>query len=230
MTSGGPLALNVEARWTLQSGAVIGIGGSFEVLGKVGFKGCSINDFGASLAFGQTENYFAAKAGATVTVLGIPVDFNAGIFAGQACSLDPLRFVDPEVEDVLIVKASEFAGVYLQFGAALSLSDIIFGTSSCFLDVGAQVNGALYYQGGPRFGSIGGRQKVGVNVDLICIISASAEWATAMRLDSVGILTVQGQARLCGKIGACPFCLKACKTLKVTGIVNDGGIDYDIDF
>lgn len=230
VTSGGPLALNCEARWTLQSGAVIGIGGSFEVLGKVGFKGCSINDFGASLAFGATENYFAAKAGATVTILGIPVDFTAGIFAGQACSLDPLRFVDPEVEGVLIVNPSEFAGIYLAFGGGLSLSEILFGTSSCFLDISAQANYALYYQGGPRLGSIGGRQKFRVDVDLICIISASAEWATAMRLDSIGQLTLQGQARLCGKIGACPFCLKACKSLTVTGILNDGGIDYDVDF
>jgi hypothetical protein len=230
VTPGSPLKLSVEARWTLQSGTVLGVGGSFDVNGKIGFKGCSINDFGASLAFGQTENYFAAKAGATVLVLGIPVDFTAGIFAGKACSLDPLKFVDPEVEDVLIVNATEFTGVYLQFGGGLSLSDILFGTSSCVLDVAAHVNGALYYQGGPRFGSIGGRQKVGVDVDLICIISASADWATAMRLDSVGKLTIQGQARLCGKIGACPFCLKACKSLKVTGIVTDGGIDYDIDF
>ena len=230
VTPGEPLKLSVEARWTLQSGNVLGVGGLFEVNGKIGFKGCSINDFGATLAFGQTENYFAAKAGATVTVLGVPVDFTAGIFAGKACSLDPLRFVDPEVEQVLIVKADDFSGVYLAFGGSLSLSDILFGGSSCVLDVGAHVNGALYYQGGPRFGSIGGRQKVGVDVDLICIISASADWATAMRLDSVGKLTVQGSARLCGKIGACPFCLKACKTLTVTGVVTDGGIDYDIDF
>jgi hypothetical protein len=67
-------------------------------------------------------------------------------------------------------------------------------------------------------------------VSLICIISASADWATAMRLDSVGKLTVQGSARLCGKIGACPFCLKACETIKVTGIVDDGGIDYKLEF
>jgi hypothetical protein len=230
VTPGEPLKLSVEARWTLQSGNVLGVGGMFEVNGKIGFKGCSINDFGATLAFGQTENYFAAKAGATVLVLGIPVDFTAGIFAGRACSLDPLRFVDPEVEDVLIVKADEFTGVYLAFGGSLSLSDILFGGSSCVLDVGAHVNGALYYQGGPRFGSIGGRQAVGVDVSLICIISASADWATAMRLDSAGKLTIQGSARLCGKIGACPFCLKACKSLKVTGVVTDGGVDYDIDF
>ena len=30
-------------------------------------------NFGASLAIGQIENYLAAKAGATVTILGIPV-------------------------------------------------------------------------------------------------------------------------------------------------------------
>ena len=230
VSSGEPLNLSLEARWTLQSGKVLGVGGLFEVKGKIGFKSCSINDFGATLAFGEIENYFAAKAGATVLILGIPVDFTVGIFAGQACSLDPLRFVDPEVEDVLIVNPATFSGVYLAFGGGLSLSEILFGTSSCFLDIRANVNNALYYQGGPRFGSIGGRQKFGVDVDLICIISASAEWGTAVRLDSAGKLTVQGQARLCGKIGACPFCLKACKTLKVTGIVTDGGIDYDVDF
>jgi len=230
VVAGTPLKLSIEARWTLQSGAVLGIGGSFEVKGKIGFKGCSINDFGASLAFGATENYFAAKAGATVLILGIPVDFDAGIFVGKACSLDPLRFIDPEVQDVLIVNAVEFAGLYLQFGGGLSLSEIIFGTSTCFLDISAHISNALYYQGGPAFGSIGGRTKVGVEVDLICIISASAEWAVAMRLDTIGRLTVQGQARLCGKLGYCPFCIKACKSLKVTGIVGDGGIDYDIDF
>jgi hypothetical protein len=89
----------------------------------------------------------------------------------------------------------------------------------------------VYYQGGSRFGSIGGRQEMGVDVDLICIISASAEWATAFRADlDSGIITVQGQAKVCGKIGACPFCLKACKTLTVTGTLDDGGIDYEIDF
>lgn len=230
VTSGGPLSLNVEARWTLQSGAVLGIGGSFEVIGKIGFKGCTINNFGASLAIGQEENYFAAKAGATVLILGIPVDFNAGIFAGHACSLDPLRFIDPEAEDVLIAHVSEFSGIYLQFGAGLSLSDILFGTSSCLLDVSANVNGALYYQGGPRFGSIGGRQKIGVSVDLICIISAEASWATGFRLDSEGKLTLAGKAHLCGKIGACPFCLKACATLAITGTVTDGGVDYALDY
>ncbi|MBI3853459.1 MAG: LamG domain-containing protein [Verrucomicrobia bacterium] len=230
VSSGGPLKLNIEARWTLQEGAVLGIGGSFEVLGKIGFKGGSINDFGASLAIGKFENYIAAKAGATVTIIAIPVDFNVGIFAGRACSLDPLKFIDPEVEEVLITKADEFAGIYLQFGASVSLSDILFGSSSCLLDLTGSVNYALFYQGGPRFGSIGGRQKLSLSADLICIISAEASWAMGYRLDTEGKLSMAGKARLCGKIGACPFCLKACATLSVSGTVTDEGVDYSIDY
>ncbi|MEP6664752.1 MAG: hypothetical protein ABJC04_13935, partial [Verrucomicrobiota bacterium] len=229
VSGGGPLSLNVEARWTLQSSAVIGIGGSFEVIGKVGFKGCSINNFGASLAIGQIENYFAAKAGATVTILGIPVNFNVGIFAGHACSIEPLKFIDPEVEEVLIEHVDEFTGVYLQFGANVSLSDIIFGSSSCLLDVTVSVNDALYYQGGPRFGIIGGREKMGISADLICIISASGSYASGYRLDTEGKLTLAGKVRLCVKIGACPFCLKACASLGIKGSIGLGGIDYSID-
>ena len=225
-----PLTLSIEARWTLQSGAVLGVGGSLEVKGKVGFKGGSLNDFGASLAIGQVENYFAAKAGATVVILGIPVNFTAGIFAGHCCSLDPLLWVDPDAASVLIVNVSDFTGVYLAFGGGVSLSDILFGTSSCLLDVSATVNYALYYQGGVFLGSIGGSEKITVEADLICIISASASWGVAMRLDSVGRLTMVGEARLCGKVGWCPACLKACKTLKITGVVDTGGVDYDIDF
>ena len=95
------LTLSVEARWTLQGGSVIGIGGLFDVKGKVGLKGCSINEIGATLAIGEIENFFGAKAAGTVTILGIPVDITAGIFVGHACSLEPLIFIDPEAPKVL---------------------------------------------------------------------------------------------------------------------------------
>jgi hypothetical protein len=229
VTGGTPLTLSVAARWTLQETAVLGIGGSFEVKGKAGFKGCSLNDFGASLAIGQTESYFAAKAGATVLVLGIPVDFNAGIFAGKACSLDPLIFVDPEAQQVLNDPLG-FSGVYLNFGGGLSLSDILFGTSSCLLDVRASIGTALYYQGGPRFGTIGGRQKTALDIDLLCVLSAHVDWAVFIVIDTSGQLTVGGSANVCGKIGICPVCVKGCKGVTVKGVVNDGGIDYFIDW
>ena len=38
------------------------MGGLFDIKGEVGFQGCSVNEIGAALAFGEEENYFAAKA------------------------------------------------------------------------------------------------------------------------------------------------------------------------
>ncbi len=98
---GGQLALDLEARWTLQSGNVLGVGGAVNIHGNVDFQGCSVKDIGATLAIGQVENYFAAKAAGSVLILGVPVDVQAGVFAGHACTLDPLKFIDPEAEQVL---------------------------------------------------------------------------------------------------------------------------------
>ena len=219
VTPGEPLKLSVEARWTLQSGDGAGCGRPVR-----GERARSASRAAASMILARRSRsdrpriISRPRPGRPSLILGIPVDFTAGIFAGQACSLDPLRFVDPEVEEVLIVNATEFTGIYLAVRRRRCRSRTSCSARRVVFSMSARMSTApLYYQGGPRFGSIGGRQKVGVDVDLICIISASAEWATAMRLDSVGKLTVQGLARLCGKIGACPFCLKACKTLKVTG-------------
>lgn len=226
--TGKSLKLSLAARWTLQQGAVLGIGGQLGIKGGAGFKGCSMNDFEAFLAIGETENYFAAKAAATVVIL-VPVNFNAAIFAGHACSLDPLIAIDPQAPEVL-PNATDFSGVYLQFGGGLSLSQILLGTSTCLLDVNANISTALYYQGGPRLGSIGGRQAVDVSADLLCIISAEVGWTVGMRLDTAGQLTVSGSGKLCAEVGVCPICKDVCATLGITGIVNDGGFDYSIDY
>ncbi len=47
-----------EARWTQQSGAVIGIGGSLDIGGSASFEGCSLKDFGAALAIGPDGKLF----------------------------------------------------------------------------------------------------------------------------------------------------------------------------
>jgi hypothetical protein len=221
--------MDVEARWTLQNGAVLGIGGAIDIRGKAGFKGCTINNVGAALAIGQTENYFAAKAAATVIILGIPVDFNAGVFAGKACSITPLTFVDPEAQQVL-TDALGFSGVYLNFGGGLSLSEILFGTSSCALDIRAAVQTAIYYQGGPRLGIIGGRYKTAVDIDLLCVLSGHVDWALFIVVDTSGQLTIGGSAQVCGEIGVCPVCAEGCKSVTIKGVLNDGGIDYFIDY
>src|SRR5262249_32800883 len=116
-----PLTLTVQAQWTLQSGSVLGVGGLFDIKGEAGFKGCSVKEIGASFAIGELENYFAAKAAGTIIILGIPVDVQAGLFAGHACSLDPLKFIDPNCDKVLNNPA-QFSGLYVQYGGGLSLS------------------------------------------------------------------------------------------------------------
>jgi len=223
-----PLTLTVEARWTVQSGSVLGIGGLFDIKGEAGFEGCSIKEIGASLAIGQLENYFAAKAAGSILILGIPVDVHAGLFAGHACTLDPLKFIDSEADQVLASPTS-FSGVYIEYGGGVSLSEILGLGSSCFLDVEASETTALYWEGGPRFGTIGGRQKMAIDVSLLCLVSGHVDWATFIQI-SAGKFVLGASADVCGSIGPCPFCVSGCKGITVKGILTPGGIDYSIDY
>jgi hypothetical protein len=232
VSSSTPLTLTVEGRWTLQNGSVLGIGGLFDIKGEAGFKGCSIKEIGADFAFGQLENYFAAKAVGTITVIVVPVDVQVGIFAGHACSLDPLRWIDPNADKVLD-HATDFSGLYLQYGGALDLAEILFGTSSCFLDVRAGISTAVYYQGGPRSGKIGWRQEDSVDLDLACVISGHVDFSLGASVSFTPPtdyeIDVVGDANVCGSLGYCPICIQGCKGITVKGAVKDGHIDYHID-
>jgi len=227
--SGSKLTLGVEARWTLQGGAVKGIGGLVDIKGGADFKGCTIKEIAATLAIGETENYFAAKASGSVVVVAIPVDLQAGIFVGHACSLAPLKWIDPEADQVLNNPAN-FSGLYIQYGGGLSLSEILFGTSTCLLDIGANISTAIYYQGGPSLGTIGGRQKMSVDASLLCVLSGHADWSEFLSVSGTGQLLVGGSANVCGSIGPCPFCISGCKGITVKGVLTTGGINYYIDY
>jgi hypothetical protein len=183
------------------------------------------------LAIGQTESYFAAKVDATVPILGIPVEMKAGLFAGHACSLDPLRYVDPDVEKVLLNHPSDFSGVYVQYGGGLSLSDLLgLGGAGCLLDANATVSTAYYWQGGASLGTIGGRQAMGVNLSLLCVLSGELDFAEFLAVDTSGQLTIGGSADACGSIGPCPFCISGCKSVTIKGVVSTHGVDYFVDY
>jgi hypothetical protein len=224
------LTLSLQARWTQQGGAVIGIGGSLDIGGSASFEGCSLNDLGASLAIGQTENYFAAKVDATVPILGIPVNMKAGLFAGHSCSLDPLQWVDPDVNKVLLNNPSDFTGVYVQYGGGLSLSDLLGVSAGCLLDADATVSTAYYWQGGASLGIIGGRQAMGVKLSLLCVLSGELDFAQFLALDTSGAITVGGSAQACGSLGPCPFCVSGCKSVTIKGVVSTHGVDYFVDY
>jgi len=231
--TGTPLTLSISAKWTLQDGNVIGVGGSFDIKGEVGFQGCSVNEIGAALAFGEEENYFAAKVAGTVNILGVPVAVQAGVFVGKSCSLQPILFIDPMATNVLSMPPGEFAGIYVEFGASLSLSEILFGESSCFLDLGVTESSAMYYDGPPDTQQIGMRQSVGVDASLLCLLSASADFtlfSTVTHSPSGFALELGGEAQICGSIGPCPFCISGCEGITVTGEVSSGGIAYHVDY
>jgi hypothetical protein len=224
------LTLSLKARWTQQGSAVIGIGGSLDIGGSASFEGCSLKDLGASLAIGQTENYFAAKVDATVPILGIPVNMKAGLFAGHSCSLDPLQWVDPDVNKVLLNNPSDFTGVYVQYGGGLSLSDLLGISAGCLLNADATVSTAYYWQGGTSLGIIGGRQAMGVKLSLLCVLSGELDFAQFLALDTSGAITVGGSAQACGSLGPCPFCVSGCKSVTIKGVVSTHGVDYFVDY
>ena len=229
--SGVPLTLTVEARWTQQSGNVLGVGGMILIKGEAGFKGCTVKEIGATLAVGELEAYFAAKAAGTIIILGVPVDVQAGLFAGKSCTLTPIVFVDPEAGKVLGDPLG-FTGVYVQFGGGLSLSEILFGVSNCFLDANATVSTAVYYQAGPSSGKLGMRQKLALDLRLLCLIEGHADltmFASAEFGSEGYVLILGGEANVCGELGYCPFCIEGCAGVSIRGEVRDGKIDYHLD-
>jgi hypothetical protein len=238
---GRPLVLNAEARWTFQGpqATVRGIGGSLTIQGKAGFKGADLNYIGASLAIGETENYFAGKGSADVKVPIFPppatikAKFRAGIFAGYACTIEPLKFVDKEVEKVLL-NTGDFRGVYLEFGGSLSLADPLEldtpdGVPGCLLEIKAAITTALYYERGPRYGIIGARQKIGADIELLCLARVHADWELFAALDTADQLVFGGSANACVKVGICPLCAHTCGKVTIKGVFKDGGIDYFVD-
>ena len=226
------LNLTANARWTLKNGSVVGIGGLFEVEGNASFEGCTIKTIGATFAIGATENYFAAKADATALIGPIPVEFKAGIFGGHACSLDPLIYIDPNCTNILN-NAAGFTGVYIQYGGGVSLSKILFGTSSCALDVEANISNSEFIQGTPDSLSLGLMQKTDLEISLFCLISGQASFTEAgiASISTSGVsLTLLGSAQFCGSAGPCPFCVQGCKTFTVKGVLKQNGIDYSVDY
>jgi len=43
-------------------------------------------------------------------------------------------------------------------------------------------------------------------------------------------LQLSGSADVCGSLGPCPFCVKGCKGISITGTLKTSGIDYHVDY
>ena len=225
---GDALTVDVAARWNLNKGVVYGVGGSIQLNGAFDLKGVRIDYVGAAVAIGEFESYFAARAKGSLNAAGYSFGAEVGLFAGKTCHIDPLKMVDPDVEKVL-ERANEFTGIYVQFGGVFPLTQLLGIPATCLLRADASINSAFYYQGGPRFGTFGGRQTMGLDIELICLLSGELKFTAFIRVNAAELL-IGAEAELCVELGSCPFCIGVCVGVTIKGVVNDGGIDYSVDF
>lgn len=199
--SGEELRADLGVKFALQtSGATaypIGLGGSFEMTsGEISFETFKITELGASVMFGATENYLAAKIG---------VEFGeyqmaGGVFFGHACNIDPLLMVDPLVASVLTMDS--FTGVYCYGEATFP----VYGTGTCLFNISAKAGaGVFYFTEGPTYG---GRLTMGVYGEALCAVEIGGE-VSLVGLKSGDEYAFAGSGRLYGKVGVCKFCLEA---------------------
>jgi len=129
--------------------------------------------------------------------------------------------------------ATSFSGIYIQFGGDISLSQLLFGTSSCLLDVEAGISTAEYFQFGPNTATLGVWQKQSLYLSLLCLVSGGFDLTMAAsggETPSGFQLQLSGSADVCGSLGPCPFCVKGCKGISITGTLKTSGIDYHVDY
>ena len=203
-----------------------------EIDGKSDFEGFSLRKLGATFAVGDTDNYLAGKASVVVFVGPVPVALNAGIFSGHSCSLAPILFVDTNAL-AIIRNISDFSGFYSKVGGGISLSDLLFGESSCFLNLDARIAFVTYYLDGPSSANLGYWEHRDIDFSLLCVLSGSLgmELGGKVVKDANGFhLEVTGSGKACASIGPCPFCADECKTITIQGILKPSGIDYHIDY
>ena len=43
-------------------------------------------------------------------------------------------------------------------------------------------------------------------------------------------MALLGSGDLCGSLGACPLCVKGCKTVTIKGVLQEKGIIYSLDY
>lgn len=197
----------------------VGVGGTFELTdGEIDFQTFKILDFGATIAIGLDEAYLGAKARAIFS----DYEVAAGIFFGRTCTLEPLLFVDPDIGDV-VDPGTTFTGAYVYGEVWLPISQLVLGVPpSCLFRIDAGVGaGAFYFLEGPTYG---GKILLGVSGEALCIVSIKGEIKVILA-SQAGRLRGSGNGKFSAKVGACPFCIKFNRSVKL--IYDDGSWSFD---
>ncbi len=197
----------------------VGVGGTFELTdGEIDFQAFKLLEFGATIAIGLEEAYLGAKARAIFS----DYEVAAGIFFGRTCTLEPLLFVDPDIGDV-VDPGTTFTGAYVYGEVWLPISQLVLGVPpSCLFRIDAGVGaGAFYFLEGPTYG---GKIFLGVSGEALCIVSIKGEIKIILA-SQAGKLRGAGTGKFSAKVGACPFCIKFNRSVKL--IFDDGSWSID---
>lgn len=198
----------------------ISVGGSFEMTeGAMNFATAEVEELRGTLKVGIApdlsgfgENYLGLAGSVRLSGSGL----EGGMFIGRSCTMAPINLINPQLGDLL--GDGGFAGGYV-FGAG-RIPIVDWG---CVFNISAGVGlGAFYSLPGPTWG---GLAQLSASGEALCLISVRGS------IDLIGVkrgddFRFSGQGRIKGKVGACPFCKRFNKSVRVTYQNGDWDADY----
>jgi hypothetical protein len=207
---GGGVKMDVFTSFSFDGSGPRGFGGGFDMVeGSLNFETFEIYELGAAAAFGADENYLAAKAGMQLKDYAVA----GGVFFGKSCTIDPVAIAHEETAEFLYNESGgSFTGALVYGFCKIPISEALGIPSSCMFRISAGMGaGAFYFVEGPTFGGI---MDAEVSGEALCVVSIKGE--VGLIGAKVGNdLRFQGKGKLSGKAGACPFCVKFGKQVKI---------------
>jgi len=212
---------SVQAKFTFDTGGAVPIPincmGGIELKGTINFEAVKIKYMGASMAFGELENYLSCATKLAIN----KYEGAGGVFFGRTCTLDPF-FWDKDVQSIL--GNPPFTGAYIYVEVWVPLSETLLGIpATCMFQISAGIGmGVGYFMEGPTFI---GKMLVGANGEVLCIVSVEGKIVLVGVKNSDGV-HMKGHGDLTGKIGCCPFCIKFSKTLGLEYKEGSWSVDF----
>jgi hypothetical protein len=207
--------MDVGTKFSFDASGPRGFGGSFERnSGEITFEAFKITDVGFAAAFGLDENYLACS----LEMMLRDYSLAGGIFLGRAASVDPIGIAHEQTAETLYNDSGgTFTGALAYGYAAIPISEALGIPSSCMFRISAGVGtGIFYFLEGPTFG---GTMDADVSGEALCVVSVGGS-VSMVGLKSGDDYRFSGKGRVSGKAGACPFCVKFGKTVKIK-YIND---------
>jgi len=190
-----------------------GLGGGFELTGKLEYEAFAINFLGAAIALGAEENFLSGAAGMRVN----QYDVFGGIYFGRACSLDPIRLWDDDAAGLL--GANSFTGIYAYGEGWVPVNELIGIPASCLFNIcGGLGMGAGVFLEGPTFVA---KMTAGVSGEALCVVGIEGKLTGTASLEGLDLnvldgLSVKAKGTVGGKFGPCPFCLEVEQSVALT--------------